>query len=263
MQVLLWAIIIFMLVRIYIMNKRTKKSKQLIATVNSINDKDEFFKNVEAFEETMKDDPEFLNKGRVIHVWGMAFHKVIDGLDDEIDSIDLKAFMKQGKRKGLDITDDEDAFFYMYLAIPNILDKNGMITYRKKVREKVESVSEELNNQLVKNLGDALNLYYEKQDDKGLSFYEKVLNGEYGEYAYSKQLIGLYKSICAAQAARLYKDDNNTEKYEELNDYLENFTTTGLGERWLKSLNLEVKKKEETEENKEVETFDVSDEDKE
>lgn len=261
MQVLLWAIIVFMLVRIYFMNKRTKKSKQLIMTVNSINNKDEFFKNVEAFEETMKDDPEFLNKGRIIHVWGMAYHKVIEGLDEEIDSIDLHALMKQS-RKGLDITDDEDGFFYMYLAIPNILDKNGMITYRHKVREKVETVAEELNNQLVKNLGDAINAYYEGQGDKGLSFYEQVLNGEYGEYAYSKQLIGLYKSICAAQAAKLYKDSNNTEKYEELNEYLENFSTSGLGERWLKSLNLEVKKKEEKEENTEEETFDVSGEDK-
>lgn len=243
------------------MNKRTKKSRQLIAVVNSISDKEEFFQNIESFEETMKDDAEFLNKGRVIHVWGMAFHKVIDGLDDEIDAIDLNALIKQGRKSSIDIAEDEDSFFYMYLAIPNILDKNGMIMYRKKLREKIETVSNELNDQLVKNIGDALNLFYEKKEDKGLSFFEKVLNGEYGEYAYSKQLIGLYKSICAAQAAYIYKETNNTEKYNDLQDYLENFSTSGLGERWLKSLDIEVKKEETKEEAEE--TFDLSNEEKE
>lgn len=257
MQFLLYVVIVVMLVKIFMMNKRTKKSKQLISVVNSINDADEFFQNVESFEETMSDDAEFLNKGKVIHLWGMAYHKVIDGFEDELDSIDLHQLMKQGKKDAWTITEDEDSFFYMYLAIPNILDKNGMITYRKKLNEKMNTVNEELSDQLCKNIGNALNLYYESLDDKGLSFYEKVLNGDYGDYTYSKQLIGLYKSICAAQAAKLYKDNHQNDKYEECVPLLENFSTSGLGERWLQSLGLEIKKEEEKENE---ETFDVSDE---
>ena len=40
----------------FLMSKRTKKSKKLIDVVNSVGDKEEFFENMKQFEEEMKDD---------------------------------------------------------------------------------------------------------------------------------------------------------------------------------------------------------------
>ena len=70
MQIIIYLILVLMIVRMFLMSKRTNKSKKLIDVVNSVGDKEEFFENMKQFEEEMKDDNEFLNKGRVIHLWG-------------------------------------------------------------------------------------------------------------------------------------------------------------------------------------------------
>lgn len=252
MEFIILIVVAYMMFKIFVLNKRTKKSKKLIEVVNSIGDVNDFFDKVNAFEEEMKDNPEFLNKGRVIHLWGMAFHNVYGQFDEVLQSIDIDAMIDHSK-SSISIQENEDAFFYLYLGIPNILEKNAHPEYRKKLKEKMQAYDETFHNQLVKVLGDAVDLYYENAGDKGLSFYEKFLSGDYGDYQYSKSLIGLYKSIANAQAAKIYKDENNMEKYEECVPMLENFSTSGIGERWMQQLGLEVKK-----ENGE-ESFEVSD----
>lgn len=252
MQIIIYLILVLMIVRMFLMSKRTKKSRALINVVNSVGDKDLFYENVSQFEEDMKDDPEFLNKGRVIHLWGMAFHKEYMEFDDVMNSIDVEAMMSKDKNGNMSINENEDAFFYLYLGIPNILEKDDMPLYRRKLKQKMDAYSDELGNHLVKVLADAINLFYENEEDRGLTFYEKVLSGDYGEYAYSKSLIGLYKSIANAHAAVIYKENGETEKYEESVPMLENFAKSGIGERWMQQLGLEVEKPVEEE------TFDVS-----
>ncbi len=243
-----------MIIRMFIMNKRTKKSRSLIEVVNTIGDKDEFFEKMKEFEETMKDDEEFLNKGRVIKLWGYAFHNEFLDFENTLDSINIDKLMSQGKNGSVSITENEDAFFYLYLGIPNILEKDEMPLYRRKLKEKMDAYMDLLKDQLVQVLGNEVNKFYEKEDDQGLAFYEELLAGNYAQYQYSKSLIGIYKSIANATAAYLYKQQGNQEKYDECMPMLENFNKSGIGERWIKQLGLEVK--EEVEE----ETFEVSNE---
>lgn len=257
MQMIIYLILILMIVRMFLMNKRTKKSRKLISVVNSVGDEEEFFENVKQFEEEMKDDAEFLNKGRVIHLWGMAFHNVYTDFDEMLSLIDVEAMMHKDKNGNVNISEDEDAFFYLYLGIPNILEKNGMHAYRQKLKQKMDIYSDELGKHLVKVLGDAVNSFYEKEGDRGLSFYEKVLAGDYGEYTYSKSLIGLYKSIANAHAAVIYKETGASEKYQESVPMLENFAKSGIGERWMQQLGLQIEKPEEEE------VFEVEEKDKE
>ena len=61
MQIIIYLILVLMIVRMFLMSKRTNKSKKLIDVVNSVGDKEEFFENMKQFEEEMKDDNEFLN----------------------------------------------------------------------------------------------------------------------------------------------------------------------------------------------------------
>lgn len=257
MEIILYAIMVVMIIRIFLLNKKTKKSKKLISCVNSIGNEKEFFENVKTFEEEMKDDPEFLNKGRVIHLWGMAFHKHFLDFDAKMNEIDCSALMIN-KKNFVSISEDEDAFFYLYLGIPNILEKDEMPQYRRKLKEKMSEYDQVLNDQLVRALSEEINKFYENEDDRGLAFYEKLLEGDYKDYEYSKSLVGLYKSIANAHAAKIYQDQGNTEKYEECVPMLENFAESGIGERWIKGLGLEVKKKED-----ESEVFDVEDTDEE
>lgn len=256
MEIIILIILAYMMFKIFMLNKRTSKSKKLIHVVNSIGDEEEFFENVNNFEKEMENDAEFLNKGRVIHLWGMAFHNRYEEFDKVLEEIDIDKMIDH-KKDSISIQENEDAFFYMYLGIPNILEKNNHSEYRKKVNQKMQDFSEILYDQLVKVLADAINLYYENQGDKGLSFYEKFLNGEYGDYKYSKSLIGLYKSIANAQAAKIYKDNENQEKYDECIPMLQNFKKSGIGERWMQQLGLEVEDKEDEE------TYEVNEEEEE
>ena len=84
MQIIIYLILVLMIVRMFLMSKRTNKSKKLIDVVNSVGDKEEFFENMKQFEEEMKDDNEFLNKGRVIHLWGLAFHNEFEEFEDMV-----------------------------------------------------------------------------------------------------------------------------------------------------------------------------------
>lgn len=254
MQIIIYLIFILLIVRMFLMSKRTNKSKKLIEVVNSIGDKDEFFHNMEEFEETMKDDEEFLNKGRVIKLWGYAFHNEFLDFENVLNSINVDKLMSHNKNGTVSISENEDAFFYLYLGIPNILEKDGMTLYRKQLKEKMDQYSDVLKNQLVKELGNEVNKFYENEGDKGLHFYEDLLSGNYSQYQYSKSLIGIYKSIANATAAYLYKEQGNTEKYEECKPMLENFAKSGIGERWIKQLGLEVEKEVEEE------TIEVSNE---
>ena len=192
------------------------------------------------FEEEMKDDNEFLNKGRVIHLWGLAFHNEFEEFDEVMNSIDVDRMMTHEKDGSVKITENEDAFFYLYLGIPNILEKDGKPDYRKKLNEKMDQYKDILKNQLVRVEAEAINQFYEKEGDQGLAFYESLLAGDYSQYQYSKSLIGLYKNIANATAAVIYKENDQTEKYEECKPMLENFAKSGIGERWMKQLGLEV-----------------------
>ena len=222
----------------FLMSKRTNKSKKLIDVVNSVGDKEEFFENMKQFEEEMKDDNEFLNKGRVIHLWGLAFHNEFEEFDEVMNSIDVDRMMTHEKDGSVKITENEDAFFYLYLGIPNILEKDGKPDYRRKLNEKMDQYKDILKNQLVRVEAEAINQFYEKEGDQGLAFYESLLAGDYSQY--HKSLIGLYKSIANATAAVIYKENDQTEKYEECKPMLENFAKSGIGERWMKQLGLEV-----------------------
>ena len=114
------------------------------------------------------------------------------------------------------------------------LDKFEKITVRE------DSGVDILKNQLVRVEAEAINQFYEKEGDQGLAFYESLLAGDYSQYQYSKSLIGLYKNIANATAAVIYKENDQTEKYEECKPMLENFAKSGIGERWMKQLGLEV-----------------------
>ena len=222
MQIIIYLILVLMIVRMFLMSKRTNKSKKLIDVVNSVGDKEEFFENMKQFEEEMKDDNEF------------------EEFDEVMNSIDVDRMMTHEKDGSVKITENEDAFFYLYLGIPNILEKDGKPDYRRKLNEKMDQYKDILKNQLVRVEAEAINQFYEKEGDQGLAFYESLLAGDYSQYQYSKSLIGLYKSIANATAAVIYKENDQTEKYEECKPMLENFAKSGIGERWMKQLGLEV-----------------------
>ncbi len=256
-QIILYVLILYMTFRLITLQKRSKKNTKLVQAVQSVEDEIHFYELVDDIIANNESE-EFQNKARVVKLWGMTYHKHFQNFQETLDSIELAKLMTT-KNGAVSIETDEDSFFYLYLAIPNLLHSAGRDDLRVKLDEKMESVKDTLSNQLVKNIGDAISLYYDQKEDCGLQFYEKVLNGEYGDYTYTKSLIGMYKAIVNAQAARLYKDAGNTEAFDGTKEFLQEFAQTNLGVRWLKTLDLyeDVKK---ADEESDTEVFTITDE---
>ena len=79
---------------------------------------------------------------------------------------------------------------------------------------------------LFHELGKALKKYYYKQEDLGRSMYEKMDSGDYGEFRYSKQLIGIYKNISSTMMAGIALQQNDEELFEEQIPWLKSFSSS-------------------------------------
>jgi hypothetical protein len=76
-------------------------------------------------------------------------------------------------------------------------------------------------------------------------------------------MIGLYKSIVNANAARIYLDRGDTEKYQNTVEMLRDFDQSGVGHRWLASLDLKVEEEQPEDEEEPIsdennETFQIT-----
>lgn len=254
LSILLWAVVIFMFVKLMIQSKRQKKNKQLIDCVRAIKKKDLFFEYTNQMIENIH-DVQFETKARVIKLWGICYHQCYDEFTECLNAIDMNHLFLE-KKGTLSIDLNEDSFFYMYLEIPNILHRDGKTEYAQDLLKHLESISDKMEHELVKEIGRNVNMYYNNEGDLGLSFYERVLNGDYEDYTYSKTMIGLYKSIVGVMAAKIYHDQNNNEKYSELESLVESFDQSGVGHRWLDAIGWDFKPSEE----KNEETFQITDE---
>lgn len=257
--ILLYAVAIYMIFRTMTMSKRTKKNRILIDAMHSIQDEDVFFEKINALIDN--EQGLFKGKAQTIKLWGMVYHQRLIRFQEVLDEINVDSLMLRDKNGNISIQNDEDTFVYLYLAIPEMLYSNGNLEEREMMKEKLKPYEDIMKNQIVCALSEAMDRCFEDRDDKGLGFCENLLSGEYGGYVYSKSMIGLYKSIAATQAAKVYADNNETEKYEELVPMIQDFAQSGIGARWVKGLHLNIPTAlDEDSEDEEEETEEVNEE---
>ena len=234
----------FMVIRSINIIKLGKKNKAIVEAIQRVDDEADFNEYINTIRETASDEIKI--KLDIVSIWGRAIHKHTEDFEEKVNSLDLKSIIKETKN-GLSIEGNEDSFFYLALAIPNILYGNECTEERKIIENKLLEVDEDIKDQLIIEIGKNCQKYYNKEGDKGQRFFERILEGDYAEYIYSKQLIGLYKEICNAMLYKIY-DENNDSRKEELLDNLKLFASRGVGTRWLKALGLEVPKDKEEKE---------------
>lgn len=247
---ILYGVMIFLIIRIIMMQRRTKKNQELIEAVQSVNDEDVFFDKIDTLIKHLEDkkEEEFIVKAKIVKLWGLVYHNKFDEFEKLLPEIDANKLIVQKEGKPVDIELNEDSFFYLYIAIPEMLEAKNRTDLRKKLEAKTAEYDSLLNMHLVKAISYSLRKYYNHEGDRGLSFYEKVLSGDYGEYTYAKSLIGMYKSILNAQAAKLYLEKNDQEKFNNCMELLRDFKETSVGLRWLNDLGLTSYIKDEEEE---------------
>lgn len=250
-NILLYVVMIYMIFRMFSMNKGVNRRRKIIYVVNQIQDEAAFY---EAADELIssEEDEVIRNKTRIIRLWGTVYHKNLDHFEEDLNEIDLEPLFID-KKGVVTIETDEDSFFYLLLTMPNMLYGLGRNDLRSKVFEKVSQYEDRLNNKLIMAIAEHCNLFYDGKDDLGEEFFRNIDQGEYPGYMYSKQLIGIYKNICDTMLCRILSDRN--EDYSEFEIYAESFAKTGVGKRWIEVLGLNIKAPD-TDENSDYETFD-------
>ena len=226
----------YLVIKMFISSKRNGKNKMIIDAVRLINEKEVFFNRVDQLISTVN-DPEFANKGRVLKLWGCAYHQDFSEFDSTLQDLDIESLIED--KKGVKSIDtNEDSFFYLYLAIPNVLHHVGRDDLRTTMHAKLQPYEELLGNQLTKALSDQFDKYYDSVDDRGQTFFEKLLEGDYEGYIYSRTMIGIYKNLANATLYKIYQDQAKFDQLEDMKPMLEKFAETGVGKRWIQSLDI-------------------------
>ena len=243
-NVMMYALMIYLIIRMFTMNKSVNKRRRVITVINQIQDKDAFFAAADDLIANAEDSI-IETKTKIIKLWGMVYHNDFTGFEELLAQIDLNSLFTT-KKGALSIEENEDSFFYFLLAIPNMLYGNGENELRKLVEKKIHEYDEVLNGQLTKAVSDHCTLFYDKTEDLGEEFFRSVSAGDYPGYRYSKQLIGLYKNICDTMMCKILQDRG--DDISEYESYAKGFANSGVGKRWINAIDLKIEMPAEDEE---------------
>jgi len=237
----------FMAFRIFKMYGRNKLNQKMLNILDSFDNRDQFFHDADAFIEEHQGE-EFSHKVCVLRLWGDAFYERDEEFRKHLGELNIDGLLNpDGKNKGYEV--NEDSFFYLYLAIPNRMYYRNRDDLRSLMYEKMQAYDETNANALLKRICEENRHFYAHEGDRGKAYIQSLLEGEYGGFKYSRQLIGLYKHCEEAILAVILKDEGDQEGFEECMKNIDNFAhNTRLGKRWTKELGIEIQEeKEETE----------------
>lgn len=228
--ILLYVVMVYMIFRMLAMRKVSKKMSKLIDLVKVLEDKEAFMMMADEDIETAATDEE-KTKFQILKLWGLCYHKEYPQYETLLEEINPSILFASKST-------NDDSFFYLLLAIPNILQADGRWEELKKLEEKTENNREEYEKRLDYQVAVNCLKYYRNEDDRGFAFFESVMEGNYGEYFYNRQLIGLYKETVATMLIKPYEEKGDMEHYDEMKSICEQYQQTRIGDMWLKNMGI-------------------------
>jgi hypothetical protein len=242
-NVFLIVLTLFFASKILKLSGRTKENKKMLKILDSFDDRDTFFSSADEFISTEKNQ-EFVNKVAVLRLWGDAYYERDEEFRTHLQEVNIDGLLNpDGKNRGYEM--NEDSFFYLYLAIPNRLYYRKRDDLRALLCQRMEAYDGINENALLRQIALENRKFYDRKDDFGKRFINSLLEGEYGGFKYSKQLIGLYKHCEEGILAVILKEEGDEEGCEECMNNLSDFAkNTRLGKRWTKELGIELKDEE-------------------
>lgn len=257
-SIVCFIIMIILIVQMIAQAKANKTIQPIINLIRKIDDRDAFLEGCDSGIAKAKSEME-KTKYQVLKLWGLSTYGMYEEYDELLPQVNTAALL--GNKKA----PNDDSLFYMVLAIPNILQKNHDEERADALLAKVKNEVSGAERRLDYQVGMAcLDAYFDR-NDKGVSFFEGVMDGDYGDYDYQKNLISLYKEVVAAMLYKHYSVTGESEKLEDVKPMAESFNETRIGETWLKNIGAEMpsETEEEDEENSSDETEENTEEEKE
>lgn len=234
MDSLMFAVLIALLIFICVKNaslvKRYKHNAKYIEVYKKVIHNEE--NSYEAIKDYIANEKsaEFKHKAYIIQL----FSELENSKEyvDTAKAIDLKElFYTKGKIDSNKIKLNSDSFIFIILDIAKAYEK-GNKDATEILSEKLDEI-ENLNNHLEYQTIKAFIRAISKNGDLGNPFMKNLIEGNYTDYQYDKNMIGLYKRTASSTLAF---------NKEEFDDYFKNdlysFAKTFIGECLLKSLGI-------------------------
>ena len=233
MNVIFYAILIAMLFNSTKQWGRNKKNKKYIKIMRMVEDKDNFFTNVDEFINTINDN-EFITKAQILKLYGLLFHNEKEKIDEVLEQINFSnLYTKTGQvdYKLLDL--NEDSFFYYCIYSHFLTYQNNDLETRNKLMLKIKEIDGVISDHLFYNI--YLNSFDVFESKKMNEYFKNNYDMISGQY--SKQLISLYRTVsdCLLYIS-LKKSDSSFDEMEAIKEELIDFSTKNYGERIMKSL---------------------------
>ena len=229
---LLYIVIIVMLFKTFAMRKQNKKMNKIIDLIKMLEEKDAYFTRADECIATAASEEE-KTKFIVLKLWGLSYHKMYSEFLGLLEQLDITTLVPNQNDPH-----NDDSFFYLVLAIPNILQANNRWDEIKALQDKILANLDLFKNRLDYQIGQYCLQYYKNEGDKGFAFFEKIMDGEYEGLRYDKQLIGLYKQTVAVMLLKQYEERDDMEHYDEMKCMCENYRQTRIGEMWLNNMGI-------------------------
>ena len=157
-----------------------------------------------------------------------------ENVDNDIDEIDFmhdiffdgENFVKEK------IILNSEVFIWLILILSKAR-ANTMIGAMNHINDKVSAYDEEMKDYVEYQVYKSAYLSLLEKNLDGIKFLKNLLSGEYHEYKYDKNLIGIYKKIAASLLAYMAEPLDEGD-----DDLIKEFTETLIGSRFTKDLEI-------------------------
>ena len=231
-----------MLISILKLKKRAKKMNKLIQCVDQIRNEETFFPMIEEYISTIA-DPEFVNKGRILKVWGLIkFSHDYSEIEEAVNAVELKELIidpRNSKKNKIGL--NEDSFYYLCFACSfkaySYHDEKLLQLLNAKTEEKSDYFQDQLFYYLYKATWD----WYHDQNDRGEKVFMEVIQGPVEKMRCSRQMLNIYRNIASAFLAGIAQKTGNSELREKVGTSVANWSATEMGRNILNDLGIEEK----------------------
>lgn len=172
-------------------------------------------------------------KSNLIKIY-VDLDKAPENVDSDIDEIDFmhdiffdgENFVKEK------IILNSEGFIWLILILSKAR-ANTMIDAMNHINDKVSVYDEEMKDYVEYQVYKSAYLSLLEKNFDGIKFLKTLLSGEYQEYKYDKNLIGIYKKIAASLLAYMAEPLDEGD-----DDLIKEFTETLIGSRFTKDLEI-------------------------
>ena len=157
-----------------------------------------------------------------------------ENVDSDIDEIDFMhdIFFEGENFVKEKIILNSEVFIWLILILSKART-NTMIDAMNHINDKVSAYDEEMKDYVEYEVYKSAYLSLLEKNLDGIKFLKTLLSGEYQEYKYDKNLIGIYKKIAASLLAYMAEPLDEGD-----DDLIKEFTETLIGSRFTKDLEI-------------------------